>query len=119
MRHHKIGKKFGRKKGQKKAFLKGLLHNLIMKEKITTTEVRAKEVSRLFGPLMTLAKKQNLASYRLLLQKLPEKSAERLFKDLANRYPKRKSGFTRVIKLDRRLRDAAPRAIISLVEPKE
>ncbi len=115
MRHAKIGKKFGRKLGQKKAFQKSLLHNLIMKEKITTTTTRAKETARLFGPLMTLAKKQNLASYRQLLKKLPQKSAAKLYKDLANRYPKKRSGFTRIIKLNRRLRDAAPLAQISFV----
>jgi len=116
MRHKKIGKKFGRKKGQKKAFQKSLLHNLIMKEKIITTDVRAKEVTRLLGPLMTLAKKQNLASYRELLKKLPRKSAEKLFKDLANRYPSKRSGFTRIIKLNRRLRDAAPQALVAFVD---
>ncbi|MEW5805254.1 MAG: 50S ribosomal protein L17 [Patescibacteria group bacterium] len=118
MRHRKTGRKFGRKLGDKKAFLKGLLHNLIMKEKITTTQARAKELKRLFDPLVTLAKKQTLASYRLLLTKLPKKSAEKIFKDIGLRYKDRKSGYTRIVKLNPRMRDAAPMAMISLVEEK-
>lgn len=116
MRHRKEGRKFGRKLGDRKAFLKGLVHNLIEKEKITTTEARAKELKRIFDPLVTLAKKQTLASYRQLLAKLPKRSAEKLFKDIALRYQHRRSGYTRIVKLNRRTRDAAPLAIISLVE---
>lgn len=116
MRHHKVGRKFGRKKGQRRAFVKSLLHNLIMKERMVTTEARAKEVTRLFGRLMSLAKKQTLASYRFLLEKLPQKSAEKLFKDIAIRYPTRKSGFIRVVKLDKRRNDGTQMAVVSLVE---
>lgn len=116
MRHHRQGKKFGRIVGDRKAFVKGLLHNLITKEKITTTLVRAKEVQRLIAPLITLGKKQTLASYRLLLERLPKKSAEKVFKDLSPRFKDRAGGYTRVVKLDRRLRDGAFTARISFVD---
>ena len=116
MRHHKIGKKFGRKKGQKKAFQKSLLHNLIMKEKITTTAVRAKEVTRLFGPIMTLAKKQTLASLRLLLSRLTKDSANKLYYELAPKYKSRTSGYLRILKIGgQRKRDAAKKALIEFV----
>ncbi|OIO50594.1 MAG: 50S ribosomal protein L17 [Candidatus Brennerbacteria bacterium CG11_big_fil_rev_8_21_14_0_20_43_10] len=118
MRHRKVGKKFGRKKGDRNAFTKSLVHNLIMKEKITTTRARAKETARLFGPLMTLAKKQTLAAYRLLLARLPKKSAEKLYKILVPRFANRTSGCTRIIALPRRTHDASPMCIISLVEQK-
>lgn len=116
MRHHKIGRKFGRKLGDRKAFLKGLQHNLVMKEKIQTTVARGKELSRTMGPLVTLAKKQTLASYRLLLARLPKKSAEKLYKTLAPRFSKRSSGFTRLTALAKRTRDASPRCIVAFLE---
>jgi large subunit ribosomal protein L17 len=115
MRHRKIGRKFGKKLGDKKAFLKALLHNLIIKEKITTTLARAKELKKLFDPMLTLSKKQTLSSYRILLKKLPKKSAEKIFKDIGPRYKNRRGGYTRIVKLNRRLRDAAPMAIINLI----
>ncbi len=116
MRHHKVGRKFGRKRGDRIAFVKGLAHNLIMKEKITTTVARGKEVVRVFGPLMTVAKKQNLAAYRILLARLPKKSAEKLYKTLAPRFAGRPSGFVRLTRTATRTRDASPRCIVSLIE---
>ncbi len=115
MRHRKRGRKFGRKVGDKRAFLKGLVHNLAMKEKITTTLARAKELQKKVAPLITLGKKQNLASYRLLLQRLPKKSAEKIFKDLSPRFKNRRGGYTKMVKIARRMRDASPMAIVSFV----
>ena len=115
MRHQKTGRKFGRKVGDKKAFLKGLVHNLVMKEKITTSLARAKEVQKKVAPLITLGKKQNLASYRLLLQRLPKKSAEKIFKDLSPRLKNRAGGYTRMVRIARRMRDASPMAMVSFV----
>lgn len=118
MRHQKVGKKFGRIKGDRNALTKSLVHNLIMKEKITTTRTRGKELTRLFGPFMTLAKKQNLASYRLLLARLPKKSAEKLYKILAPKFVNRTSGYTRLVALPNRIHDGSPMCIVSLVEEK-
>ncbi|MBI4119590.1 MAG: 50S ribosomal protein L17 [Parcubacteria group bacterium] len=116
MRHRKQGRKFGRQKGQRRAFLKGLAHNLIMKERIATTEARAKEIRPRVEKLVTLAKKQNLASFRLLLARLPEKSAQKLYYDIAPRYRERKGGYLRLIKgAKRRKRDAAQMSVIEFV----
>ncbi len=95
--------------------MKGLVHNLAMKEKITTTLARAKELQKKVAPLITLGKKQNLASYRLLLQRLPKKSAEKIFKDLSPRFKNRRGGYTKMVKIARRMRDASPMAIVSFV----
>lgn len=116
MRHQKIGRKFGRKVGDRKAFVRGLVYNLVMKEKITTTVARGKELIRVFGPFVTLAKKQDLASYRLLLGRLPKKAAEKLYKVLAARFSKRQSGFARLTRIAIRTRDASPRCIVALLE---
>ena len=116
MRHQKTNRKFGRKVGDRKSFLKGLVHNLAMKEKITTTLSRAKELQKVVAPFITLGKKQTLASYRLLLQRLPKKSVEKIYKDISPRMKDRRGGYTRIVRLTSRMRDASPMAIISFVE---
>ncbi|KKU10494.1 MAG: 50S ribosomal protein L17 [Parcubacteria group bacterium GW2011_GWA2_46_7] len=118
MRHKKEGKKFGRERGDRKAFIKGLVHNLVMKEHITTTLVRAKELARVCSPHITMGKTQTLASYRKLLARLPQKSAEKIFKDLGVRFKDRHGGYTRITKLNRRNDDGAPMARIEFVQEK-
>lgn len=98
MRHQQKNRKFGREKGQRKAFLKSLISNLILKEKILTTDTRAKEVRKQAEQLVTLAKKQNIASLRLLISRISKKPALKLFHDIAPRYAERKGGYTRIIK---------------------
>ncbi len=116
MRHQKQGKKFGRKKGQREAFVKGLISNLILKEKIQTTETRAKTVKRETEKVVTLAKKQNVASLRLLLSRLPKKSAEKAYYELAPRYAERKGGYIRITKMTaKRVGDRAQTAQVEFV----
>ena len=117
MRHLKKGRKFHRKRGQRRAFLKGLIRNLILNRKIETTEARAKEIKRLTEKLITLAKKQNLASLRLLIARLGKKPAFELFYEIAPRFRERSGGYLRIIKSPyRRKRDGAPLAIVEFVE---
>lgn len=116
MRHRHTGRKFGRKLAKKNAFLKGLAANLFLKGRMATTEARAKEVARLAAKLITLAKKADLASYRVLLSRLPKNAAGKLFKDIAPSFKDRKGGYTRVYRTDRRLRDGAKMAIIELIK---
>jgi large subunit ribosomal protein L17 len=114
MRHQKKGRKFHRKTGQRRAFLKSLLSNLILKGKIETTDTRAKEIKKRVEKLITLAKKQNLASLRILIARLNKKSALKLYYDIAPKYADRKGGYVRIVKLGkRRVGDASK---VSLVE---
>ncbi|MAF79477.1 50S ribosomal protein L17 [bacterium] len=116
MRHLKKGKKFGRKRGQRKAFKKNLAVSLIRHGKITTTEARAKEVRRIVERLITHGKKQDLASLRRLMQKLPKAEAYKLHHEIAPKYKDRKGGYTRITKHTKvRQGDAAKRATIELV----
>ncbi len=109
-------RKFGRVQGRRKSFLKILANNLIMKEKIQTTEARAKEIRPVVEKFVTMAKKQNLASFRLLLAKLPSGSAGKLYHEIAPRYKSRAGGYLRILKsAARRKRDAARQAIIEFV----
>jgi large subunit ribosomal protein L17 len=116
MRHQAKGRKFGRIRGRRKSFLSSLYHNLIMAERIMTTEARAKEIKPRVEKLLTLAKKQNLASMRLLLARLPKDAALKLYYEIAPRYKERRGGYLRVIKVGAvRKRDAAPKTIIEFV----
>lgn len=83
---------------------------------MTTTEARARELRPLVEKLVTLAKKQNLASYRLLLARLPKDSANKLYYEIALQYQDRKGGYLRILKtMTRRKRDAAKKSIIEFV----
>ncbi|MDI6717651.1 MAG: 50S ribosomal protein L17 [Patescibacteria group bacterium] len=116
MRHLKKGRKFHRKAGQRKSLLKGLAHNLILEGKITTTEAKAKELKVKAEKLITLAKKQNLASLRLLIARLPKKSAEKLYYEIAQKYMEKRGGYLRVIKETAvRKRDASKMATVEFV----
>jgi large subunit ribosomal protein L17 len=81
-----------------KAFLKILTNNLIIQEKIETTEARARELRPLVERLISYGKKQKLAAYRLLLKKLPQGAADKIYYELAPRYQDRPGGYLRIIK---------------------
>ena len=115
MRHSKENRKFGLKRGQRRAFLKILEHNLIMKERMRTTEARAKEIRPMVERLVSHAKKQNLASFRLLLKKLPKVSANKIYYEIAPRYQSRSGGYLRIVKSGGSRNDGAKLATIEFV----
>ncbi len=117
MRHHVKGRKFNRRKGERNAFIKGLVSNFVMKEKIQTTEARAKELRGKAEKMVTLAKKQNLHALRLLIERIPNKSAAmKLYYEIAPRYVDRKGGYTRIVKTAKfRKRDGVKVATIEFV----
>ena len=116
MKHLAKTKKFHRKKDQRKALLKILAHHLIIKGRIKTTTARAKYLRRIVEKLVTKAKKQDLSSLRLLLRRLPRKSAYKLFYEITPRYKDRNGGYLRVVKLPtKRLKDGAELSIIEFV----
>lgn len=117
MRHQKKGKKFGRLIGDRRAFLRNLVSNLIRRGQIETTETRAKAIRPLVERLVTLAKKQTLASRRLLLARTHHpKVTRKLFEDLGPRYAERKGGYLRITKLGKsRKRDAARMAKVEFI----
>ncbi len=109
-------RKFHKKRGPRKSFLKNLAHNLIMDERIETTLARAKEIRPLVEKLITRAKKQNIASLRILLSKLPKDSGNKLYYEIAPKYQGRQGGYLRIIKsAGTRKRDAALKTIIEFV----
>ncbi|MCK9187311.1 MAG: 50S ribosomal protein L17 [Candidatus Colwellbacteria bacterium] len=116
MRHQVKGTKFGRKKGDRNNFFQVLEHNLIMEGGIKTTSARAKALRPKVEKLVTLAKKQDLASLRLLRSRLPERSAFKLYHEVAPQYTDRKGGYLRIIKTaEHRMRDGADLVEIKFV----
>jgi large subunit ribosomal protein L17 len=112
----KKGRKFGMKRGERQAFLRILAGNLVMRRKITTTEARAKEIRPVVERYVTYAKKQDVASLRMLMTKLPKPAVYALYHDIAPKYAERKGGYTRITKLTLpRKHDAAPMAVIEFV----
>jgi len=108
--------KFHRKKDQRKALFKILIHNLIMNERIKTSEKRAKVIKSKIERLISKSKKQDLSSLRYLLERLPKKSAYKLFYEISPRYSERTGGYVRIIKLPfLRKKDNAKLSLIEFV----
>jgi large subunit ribosomal protein L17 len=121
MRHLRKGRKLGRIKKQRVALFKTLLGSLIMREKIETTEAKAKEAKSKIDRIINRAKKSRTGSDRSLVFReikkiLPEKASEKLMGDFLDKFSKRNSGYTRIIKLNPRKSDGARKAIIEFVD---
>jgi large subunit ribosomal protein L17 len=117
MRHHNTKRKFGRFRKGRKALLNSLALNLIMREKIKTTLPKAKELKPMIEKFITRAKKNDLATHRLIIGRLGGRGREvkKLFDILAPKYSDRNGGYTRVLKLGTRTADGAPMAIIEFI----
>lgn len=115
MRHHNANKKFGRERGQRIALLKSLAHSLALKGKIKTTEPKAKALRPFMEKLVTLGKKQTLASRRILESRVGPMAAKKIAGEIALTYKDRIGGYTRITKLGPRASDASPMAIIEFV----
>lgn len=115
MRHGKSIKKFGRKAGPRNALMASLARSLILKEKITTTEVKAKALRPIAEKLISRGKTGTVASRRLLSARVGEEGAKKLTDVLGPKYKGRSGGYTRIIKLGTRPSDRAAMAVIELV----
>lgn len=123
-------RKLGRTSSQRKAMLRDLTTDLIINERIVTTEARAKEIRSTTEKMITLGKRGDLAARRLAAayvrnevaavreedDKIVVQSAlQKLFTDIAPRYAERQGGYTRILKTEPRRGDAAQMVIIELV----
>jgi large subunit ribosomal protein L17 len=117
MNHHIAGRKLGRTTDHKEAMLKNLVTSLIIHERLTTTEAKAKELRRIADRMVTLGKKGDIAAIRRAARTIRSKEAlGKLFKDLAPLFAARNGGYTRIIKYKNRHGDNAPMAIIEWTE---
>lgn len=116
MHKRKKGRRLSRKSNQRRALFKSLARELLLKEKIKTTESKAKEISRFVEKQISRAKIGNLASRRLLAESFSPEIVKKLVDEIAPMYKERKGGYTRIIKLGPRKSDGARIAIIELVK---
>jgi large subunit ribosomal protein L17 len=117
MRHRVGHRKLQRTSSHRAALFRNMSAALIKHEQITTTVAKAKELRPYVEKLITLAKKGGLSNRRLAQSRLMDDTQlHKLFEVLAPRYADREGGYTRVIKAGIRMSDAAPIAIIELVD---
>ncbi len=117
MRHRKSGRKLGRNSPHRKAMFRNMATSLVRHETIRTTVPKAKELRRVVEPLITLAKVDGVANRRLAFSRLRDKEAVgKLFSDLGPRFKDRPGGYLRILKTGPRPGDAAPMAIVQLVD---
>ena len=109
-------RKLGKRSDQRKATLRDMVTYLLENGQIKTTVTRAKEVAPVAEKMITLAKKNDLASYRQALGFITKEDvAKKLFQELGPKYAERNGGYTRVVRIGPRRGDAAEMAIIQLV----
>lgn len=117
MRHRKSGRKLGRSSPHRRAMFRNMASSLVRHETIRTTVPKAKELRRVVEPLITLAKIDGVANRRLAFNRLRDKEAVgKLFSDLGPRFKDRPGGYLRILKTGPRPGDAAPMAIVQLVD---
>ena len=117
MRHNKSGKRLGRNSSHRLAMLRNMATSLIENERITTTDVRAKELRKVVDRLITLGKRGDLHARRQAASVLMTKqSVSKLFEQLAPRFQERPGGYTRILKLGYRQGDNASLSLIELVQ---
>ena len=100
----------------RKALLKSLAYSLLMRERINTTEAKAKELKGFAEKLITHAKAGGLAQRRLIAGLLPSHAVKKIFDDIGPRFKERSGGYTRIIRIGRSKSDGAKLAIIELVK---
>ena len=124
MRHRLSGYKLSRDTGQRTALLRNLSSDLITRGYVVTTISKAKFTKNFIDKLISRAKRRKLADNRKLASFLTDTAFSKLLVEIAPGFPRRQSGFTRIIKLANRLGDAAPTARLEIlnldkkIEPK-
>jgi large subunit ribosomal protein L17 len=114
---HKVHeRKFGRRTGARRGMLRNLTLSVLRYERVKTTEAKAKEVRLFVDRMINLGKDGSLVARRRALAWLPEPViVEKVFTDLAVRWPDRGSGYVRITHLGRRVGDSAPQMLLELV----
>lgn len=117
MRHSHKGRSFGRSHDQRTALMRGLMKSLIIHERISTTEAKAKELRPLIEKLVTTSRVDTVANRRLVSARLgnDDEIVKKLFSAIAPRYMDRNGGYTRIVKRSVTATDGRQTAYISFV----
>ena len=117
MRHRHGLRKLNRTSSHRLAMLRNMMNSLFLHEAIKTTLPKAKELRRVAEPMITLAKVATVANRRLAFDRLRDREVvTKLFNELGPRYQARPGGYLRILKFGFRQGDAAPMALIELVD---
>lgn len=120
MRHQTHHGRLGVQPAHRRALVRNMVTSLFKHERIKTTKARAKEVRRYAEKMITIAKKETLASKRHVLGFVREReTVNKLFNTLIYRYAQRHGGYTRILKLGPRLGDGAEMVFLELVDRPE
>ncbi len=120
MRHRKSGRQLNRTSAHRQAMFRNMSASLFRHELIRTTVPKAKELRRVAEPLITMAKEDNVHRRRLAFNRLRDKEVVgKLFGELGPRYKERPGGYIRILKAGYRAGDAAPVALVELVDRPE
>ena len=120
MRHRKAGRRLGRTTSHRLAMVRNMVTSLLDHERIVTTTPKAKEVRKVADKMITLGKRGDLHARRQALSVVRDKGVvAKLFSKLRDEYMDRNGGYTRIIQTGNRAGDAAPMAILELVNYKE
>jgi large subunit ribosomal protein L17 len=120
MRHRKDHRKLSRTREHRRALLRNLTTSLFIHERIETTVAKAKETRRVAERMITFAKKGDLASRRQVARYVHgDDVVRKLFDTVAPWYTERNGGYTRILKIGRRLGDAGETAMLELVKSAE
>ncbi len=115
MRHHNANRKFGLPADQRKALLRSLARSLVVREKIQTTEAKAKELRPFVEKLVTRSKVSTLANKRFLSTQVGLDGAKKLVETFGPKFKERNGGYTRITKLPRRVSDGSAMSQIEFV----
>ena len=117
MRHRNRGRKLNRTASHRTALFANMAQALVKHEQITTTLPKAKELRPVVEKLVTLGKRGDLQSRRLLIARTRcEKTASKIIDTLSPRYAERPGGYTRIMKAGFRYGDSAPMAVIEFID---
>jgi large subunit ribosomal protein L17 len=117
MRHHHKGRTLGRTKNQRVALMRSLARSLVIHERISTTDAKARELRPFIEKLVTRAKTDTVANRRLVTSRINDAAAtKKLFTAIGPRYKERAGGYTRIVKRAKRgANDARKMAYIAFV----
>lgn len=116
MRKNVFGRRFKRDIKERKALFKSLISSLVLQERIKTTEAKAKAIKGDVDKLITKVKKGKRNGRRFLAKSLSSQALEKLISKIAPRFKNRQGGYTRIIRLPKRVSDHAPLVLMEWVE---
>ncbi len=116
MKHHRKNRTLGRRKSQRTALLRSLARSLVLKEGITTTIARAKELRPYVERLVSASKKNTLSSRRSVAAEVGVSGSVKMHGELRERFGKRAGGYTRIVRLGRVGKRAIESARIEFIQ---